>query len=375
MSNENWPEVVRMYARQAGHPDPDQFERQMRLESASYRDDVIYCRFVNHAGVLGIAQLHPSFHDSVLACDPHRALPYAAELMTRAIATKGVPIALIDYNWGIGNRTRNWDGTFKDLPGETQTYLSVVMGEEEARRALGESIPVATRVGPDVPQHVVQQSWDWDCFPSTVYSALWIREQLGQGKSPTYSQLIDLITKQGVVTQRNGLEIASGGPAAAFLRDNYGIEAYNIPSLSRQRVADEIRKGNLVAVGARQWGPSGHWALAVGVEDDGTIILENPAPGYMLGGTPIRDFIRDSWSKSEWSGVVIPVGVPAVVVPPASCEDRVKFLEAALQDKDRLIVELQTKLGEAANYDGSVRRGLKGIVDFLEAVATKKEPS
>lgn len=406
---------ARKAAQEVGHPEPETFHKQMYQESG-YRDDVIRCQFVNQAGVLGIAQLHPLYHPRECACDWRCALPYAARLMKNNIESYGsMTMALVVYNWGSGNvfgYTRNdgvrvppWDKQWESLPGETQGYLSVIVGKDRALRELRGSFDNEfVRIGPDVPDDIIRQfPENWSCAVRASFGAWWVADQLDRGNNvapfPSYAEYRDKMLGQGLVSRELGLMVGTGGPLAAFLNRETGLRAYNVADVTIERVRDEIRKGNLVLIGGHQWGPlpnpPGHWALAVGVEDDGTLTLENPAGTYPLGpsGTRIGDQLLTSWQHSSWSAVVLelptvgsPVPEPddlAVLIAqsPQKVREFIGQLSAEKATLQEQLQRAQTLVGEGYNHDGSVRRAidemqnqLQALENFLEDNATKKRP-
>lgn len=233
---------------------------------------------------------------------------------------------------------------------------------------------------PKPPRDVVLQApEDWSCAVRSLWAAIWIMNEMRTwdintiGHQLKYEDVRDMMLRRNLVTKQLGLMDGSGAALAEFVTEFTTKRAYNLNPVTRDQVWNLAGK-DLVLIGGRNWGPAGHWALVYGREDDGTLVIANPAPGYQLGPTPIFDSIRDSWIHSAWSAVVIEPGtIPNVVVPPAPCEERVRFLESQLQNREDTIADLATRLGEAANFDGSVRKGLQGVVNFLESIATKKE--
>lgn len=370
--------------------DPDAFVRQIQQESG------FNANAHNAAsGADGIAQIVVASHPTMAGKtrDPFASLDYAANLVAENTRIYGtLTKALIAYNWGPGNMQRNWNGTFEDLPRETQQYLRIIVGEDRARKELGQAPGTvvndggAVRIGPDVPDSVIRQQDDWSCSVRSSWGALWILQELGAigFNGRTYADWLATMAPK-YANSDVGLKDGSGAGLAEALR-SWGVKACHAPGIARASVIEEIRKGNLVLVGGHQWGPAGHWALVVGVELDGTLILENPAGCYSLGGTRICDQIRDSWSKSSWSAVVIEVPQAAPAEPPAGVPD------ARDEQLSELIAQLawaNTLVGEAYNHDGSIRRALaktremvghvvaaiEAIEDALEQHATKPQPT
>jgi hypothetical protein len=94
----------------AGFMYPSVFAEQMRVESADFDEDVIYCRYVNDAGAKGIGQIIPIWHPTVDPCDPEAALQYAANWMNSLMNQQGgrVDLALVYYNGG-GDAVSAWE--------------------------------------------------------------------------------------------------------------------------------------------------------------------------------------------------------------------------------------------------------------------------
>ncbi|MDE3096863.1 MAG: lytic transglycosylase domain-containing protein [Chloroflexota bacterium] len=88
----------------------------------------------NASGATGIAQIVGAVHPDVDPTDPIASLHYAAGMMVGALQQYGGDYgrALASYNWGSGNTAHVAgldDATFyRALPGETQKYLSDILG-------------------------------------------------------------------------------------------------------------------------------------------------------------------------------------------------------------------------------------------------------
>jgi hypothetical protein len=102
----------------AGFMYPSVFAEQMRVESADFDEDVIYCRYVNDAGAKGIGQIIPIWHPTVDPCDPEAALQYAANWMNSLMNQQGgrVDLALVSLLGNLVSRGPNRYPTLRELP-------------------------------------------------------------------------------------------------------------------------------------------------------------------------------------------------------------------------------------------------------------------
>lgn len=356
------------YARQAAIKqllNPDYFQAQIEQESGFDPD-----AHNDASSADGIAQIVVRYHPTMYGKtrDWRISLEYAAQLVANLKANYGsITKALIAYNWGSGNMANNWDGTFADLPDETKAYVTNILGQMQVAHDLGGEMEdgISIRIGSDIPDYIIKQADDWSCSVRASYAALWVIAAIKGEEPPLYGWWRDIMVPR-YADSSTGLKLASGVGLVMAL-DSAGIVATEKANVTREAVASWVREGRLVLIGGRQWGPAGHWALARGVEPDGTLILANPAGTYNLGGTPISDRIRDSWGKSSWSAVV--VEMPSAT--PKAEDKKVVWPDG--------VPALMTTIGELANFDGSVRKALASIrsqiadlESFLELHATKR---
>lgn len=143
--------------------------------------------------------------------------------------------------------------------------------------------------GIDVPDIVIRQRNNWTCSVRSVYAGLWQMAQLGLIEPVTYGDggprdVYDWMVPQ-YADPRWGLSLHTGAGMAEMLR-SHGLSAGNLYPAG---LADVQARAGLqpVMLGGKAWN---HWSYVRGVEIDGTLILENPSPGW--GG--IDDRLRDS---------------------------------------------------------------------------------
>lgn len=167
--------------------------------------------------------------------------------------------------------------------------------------------PPARTYGPDVPDSVVLQEDDWSCSVRSSYAALWVLNQTEGHPLPSYAEW------QGVMVPRYangnvGLLDASGAGLVQALATQ-GLSAGNQGVVTLQQV--QARAGKQpVMIGGRNYN---HWVYVRGVEDDGTLILENPSPGFKN----IRFQLLDSFGPlGPFSMVWVDVAATPVPAPP-----------------------------------------------------------
>jgi hypothetical protein len=157
----------------------------------------------------------------------------------------------------------------------------------------------------DVPDIVTHQANNWTCSVRSVYSGLWQMAAKGLTEAVTYGDggprdVYDWMVPT-YATQATGLLNHTGSGMAAMLR-SHGFTAWNqYPS----SLADVQAKAGLqpLFLGGITWG---HWVNVRGIEADGTLILENPAPGF----AGIADLLRDSFSRlGDANGMMSLVGI------------------------------------------------------------------
>ncbi len=163
-----------------------------------------------------------------------------------------------------------------------------------AARTLGasEPVPAGLTYGPDVPDEVIRQKNDWSCAVRSTYAALWAMAQQGHGEPVTYGDGGPRDVYDWMVPTYDdpsvGLHAADGSGLVEVLRSH----GYAADRLSPALLANvQARAGRQpVLIGGRAWN---HWVYVSGVEPDGTLILENPSPGF----AGISGQLRDSWDR------------------------------------------------------------------------------
>lgn len=312
----DWEARTREIARAVGI-DENYFANQIRQESG-FNPNAF-----NPSGATGIAQIIPRFHPGVDPTDPEASLQYAARLMKDYLAAYGSwKRALIAYNWGSGNLAR-WDGQDGSLPAETRRYIATILGTTAGTgMKLSEVLARArSRTGdPYVWGGKMPPSTDCSGFVSWAYN----------GQVPSFTDAI-LDATQRVETPAPG-----------------DIVLY--------QYADAEQPGVTFP----------HVALYL---DDATV-LDNRF-GLGVGVHPQLSRARAQRFYRRVPGVV----VDTVGTPPSSGDVGGNPDPCAQQ-----LAGAMTLVGEAYNYDGTVRKTLAGLKQqiadlerFLEASATKKQ--
>lgn len=196
---------------------------------------------------------------------------------------------------------------------------------------------------PDAP--VDRQPDDWSC---SLQSAQWLLRSIGrnpdasdpQGDPWMRSQLIP-----NYITPQQGLLDGSGRQLATWITEMYGKEMGFVAQASPVTF-DDVATGagvNPMIVGGARWN---HWAGIRKRNDDGTLALANPSPGWQGVGDRIS---REQWDAlGPWSCIWIdrmstlaPVDPPP---PPADpwAEKRARIraeLEGVIARVDAIIAE------------------------------------
>lgn len=169
--------------------------------------------------------------------------------------------------------------------------------------------------GPEIPTSVYRQQNDWSCAVRATYAALWVLAQQGLIPPVTYGDgeprdVYDLL----VPTYDDpsvGLHDASGAGLVQALR-SWGIEAHNQNPVALSDV--QAKAGKMpVLIGGHKWGPAGHWVYVRGIEDDGTLILANPAGTYQgISNELLTSFTRLGPFSMVWIPVPTPTPIPSL---------------------------------------------------------------
>lgn len=197
--------------------------------------------------------------------------------------------------------------------------------------------------GPVPPSSVVRQQNDWSCAVRATYAALWQMSQNGLipavtygdgGPHDVYNLLVPTYDDSNV-----GLHDHTGAGIVKAL-NSWGIEAHNQDNVTLADV--QAKAGKMpVLIGGRHFGPEGHWVEVIGQEDDGTLILANPAGTYV----GISDRLRDSFNKlGPFSMVWMPVpeATPTPPLPPPvdDCEATLARVSQELHELKDLLHSL-----------------------------------
>lgn len=270
---------LRAYARQTATRagiNPDFFERQIQQESGFNPDAY------NPSGADGIAQIIVRWHPTMAGKtrDPIASLDYAADLVASLRRQFGGSYAkaFAAYNWGSGN-VSGWDGRRETLPSETRHYLDVILGPDWPEPGATPMPTPRVTYNPDFPATI--QDDDWSCAPSSLDWAL-----RSLGRAPGHSYIENLLVRDGLVSQAQGLLTGTGGPLAAWIGKTapadtyYGADGFygnNQDSVSFDQVAAEAGLYPIL-IGGHNWGgPSlGHWT-GVRALRNGVLALANPA--------------------------------------------------------------------------------------------------
>ncbi len=201
----------------------------------------------------------------------------------------------------------NWPGSYRN-PEINPNIGNYRWGLQKAAEELGAAPSTEVRLfGPDVPDSIILQQDDWSCSVRSSYAALWTVSQINGHPLPSYAAWQGVMVPQ-YANGNVGLLDASGAGLVRALATQ-GISAQNKGVVTLAEV--QARAGKQpVMIGGRNWG---HWTYVRGVEEDGTLVLENPSPGFKN----IRHQLRDSFSNlgpfsMVWIDVpeVVPVPVP-----------------------------------------------------------------
>lgn len=270
---------------------------------------------------------------------------------------------LCAYNWPAGG----------GKPASTVADNNYRRGLYEADQILGAApMPITDRLyGPDVPDDIVRQRNPWSCAIRSTYAALWQMAALGQGGPVTYGDGGSRDVYDWMVPTYDsadvGLHQANGAGLVEMLR-KHGYKADRISPATLEDVQERAGK-QPVLLGLNHWGDAGHWVYVRGVEEDGTLILENPAGTYEGISNQLRDsFARLGPATMVWiepSNVVQPAPAPApspLAVDLAPWINALSFLGDDIGDD---LDTLPVKLREAAD---TIQRS----VDQLRRVRTER---
>lgn len=184
--------------------------------------------------------------------------------------------------------------SYYHTPEANANYSNYAASGEEAREILGliES-PIEWRLfSDDVPDILIRQQNNWTCSVRSVFAGLWQLGQMGRYPPVTYGDggprdVYDWMVPE-YANSEWGLLLHTGAGMVEMLR-YHGYSAGNLYPCSLPDV--QARAGRQpVMLGGKSWN---HWTYVNGVESDGTLILENPMPGW----AGIYDQLRDSFAR------------------------------------------------------------------------------
>ncbi len=353
--------------------DPKLFERQIQQESGFNPE-----AYNKRSGATGIAQIIRRFHPDVDPTDPFASLDYAANLMARKLARyKDKPnphwYALASYNWGPGHvegyvETNGevippWSGKFEDLPEETQTYINVIMDYY--------NMPTGRYYGKDVSDELVKQKNDWTCSIRSLYAALYSMWQEGEidfkptygddGPYDVYKMLVPVYVNPSVGLLDGSLK------GLQDVLQRLGIPSQTFQNVTLQQ-AQSVAGTRPVIIDGHNWFVAGHLAFLRGIDEEGLLILENPANNAWEG---ITDKIRDSWPKSSfapWSMLVI--GKPEKVqqkTPTSELDEAsLRNLVGNAYHTDGVVILALLAALNNPNYEAKdVRREVQNVINWL----------
>lgn len=186
-------------------------------------------------------------------------------------------------------------------------------GLDQAYRILGAN-PMPVTFDPNTPP--IPQDDPWSCAPT---STRWAMTALGRHPGPTYIE--DLMLRDGIVTQADGLLDATGGQLAAWIGkpgpEYYGDDGFygnNEPLVSFDWCALEGDHAYPLLIGGRRWG---HWSALRGFDAaNGLLLLANPAPNWMGVGQTMDRSTFDALGPFSAVRVLHPDLLAPAPVPP-----------------------------------------------------------
>jgi hypothetical protein len=218
-----------------------------------------------------------------LALDPQ----IAADILAWYWATKGVRAKDGSRWWSLPDlcRAHDWEWVRRVVQGGTAS--------------LGRLITIATALdasketamipyNPDA--RVDRQPDDWSC---SIQSTEFLLRSIGRAPGDQWIQ--DQLLGQGIVTRELGLMNATGEQLAAWITREYGSEMGFEAHHADPVTFDDVWAGageNPTLIGGRAWN---HWVGARRRNDDGTLAIANPSPGFKGVG--------DSISRAQWAAL------------------------------------------------------------------------
>lgn len=146
--------------------------------------------------------------------------------------------------------------------------------------------------GADVPDIIIRQRNNWTCSVRSTYAGCYLAAEAGWIAPVTYGDegprdVYDWLVPR-YANQEWGLLLHTGAGIVEALRSRQINASSQYPASLRN--VQEKAGTRPVWIGGRGWN---HWSYVLGVQSDGTLILDNPSPGW--GG--IDNLLRDSFSR------------------------------------------------------------------------------
>jgi hypothetical protein len=229
---------------------------------------------------------------------------------------------------------------------------------ENYRRSLAEAAqilgivteqPSGRTYGPDVPSEVVGQRNSWSCAVRSTYAALWAMAQQGHGEPVTYGDEGPRDVYDWLVPRYDDPSVGLHDHTGAGLVQALQAHGYTVSNLYPASLASVQARAGMqpVLLGGDAWN---HWVMVRGVESDGTLILENPMPGF----AGINDELRDSFGRLG------PMAMVWIDVPTEQGGDVTEAEAAALRAENQ---HLRDMLGYAS---GDIAAAIQKEIDTIK---------
>lgn len=273
----SWEDRAYRAAVAAGHPDPDEFVEQIRLESKNFKPEVISGQEASSAGALGVSQIMPEVARAagVDPLDPDAALTYAARRMAGNHRTYGNrEHALAEYHMGAGNLQQYGPRGLED----TSAYIDAIGERANARRATSPRPAQTTPVqAEDTPEAQAQAKWgeynqdtltpnqftesanaglDNEAALAACGPAAAVAFARANGRNPTFSEAVQLAQAVGWNRDQG---MTSGTSGEVDLLGRLGVKA-QAGALDEGQIAQTVQAGRPVIVNAH--GAGGHFYVA-----------------------------------------------------------------------------------------------------------------
>lgn len=290
-------------------PDPFDVSFGLGQHSARYSDEyAAWCRSHGMSPDSAQADVYPG--DDVIAAirdayfDPYHALDVTAVTYKYWRYNPEVPYltAAVAYNGPSYYHTPELSPNYRNYR-DNGILARSMLGLDGV--APGVPATVDRVFSEDVPDIVTHQANKWSCSVRSVYSGLYQMAARGLTAPVTYGDGGPRDVYEWMVPEYAnaewGLLNHTGSGMATMLR-NHGFTAWNRYPSSLSDVQERAGLQPLF-LGGLHWG---HWVNVRGVEADGTLILENPSPGF----AGVADILRDSFARlGDGNGMMSLVGI------------------------------------------------------------------